>query len=97
MKQLLLAVTLSLVSVSTFATSGVHTLTGSVIFTKIPGYPAVVVQENVTSDFMSEAACLGAKSAKEHGLFSAVASVTAGAASEGDIRKFVNLQCVPKF
>lgn len=99
-KSLLVAVVLvvlSLVSVGAFATSGVHTLTGSIIFTKIPGNVNVMIQENVNSDFMSEAACLGAKSAKEHSTFSPLASVTAGAPSEGDIRKFVNLQCVPKF
>ena len=98
MKQIILAAVLSLVSVGAFATvQAPHVLSGSIIYTKIPGSVSAMVQENVEVDFLSESACTGAKTAKEHGSFSPLASVTAGAASEGDIRKFVNLQCLPKF
>lgn len=74
-----------------------HVLSGSIIYVAIPGSPSAIVQENVEVDFLSESACTGAKTAKEHGGFSPLASVTNGAKSEGDIRKFVNLQCLPKF
>lgn len=100
MKQIILAVVLSLVSVGAFATPPnltPHVLSGSIIYVAIPGSPAAVVQENVEVDFLSESACAGAKTAKEHSAFSPLASVTNGAKSEGDIRKFVNLQCLPKF
>lgn len=96
MKQLLLAVVLMVLMVGAASAADTHTLSGSVIYISVPGATTTPLIENVNVNFYSESACNGAKVLKEHGVFSAYASVTAGAKSEGDIRKYVNVQCLPK-
>lgn len=95
-KSLLGVLFLSVLMVGVASAAVTHTLSGSVIYIAIPGVTNTPLIENVNVNFYSEAACNGAKVLKEHGAFSAYASVTNGAKSGGDILKYVNLQCLPK-
>jgi len=93
MKKVLFALCLIAISGSAFATG--HRLTGAVILNKVPGSNLETLAVQYNARFASLADCNAAISTIEHATFSPFAQVTKGGKSEGDIQKFVFLQCLP--
>lgn len=93
MKKVLFALCLIAISGSAFAAG--HQLTGAVILNKVPGSNLETPAVQYNAKFASLADCNAAISTIEHATFSPYAQVTKGGKSEGDIQKFVFLQCLP--
>lgn len=93
MKKVLFALCLAAISCSAMATS--YQLTGAVVFNKVPGSSIETPTVQYNAKFASQSDCTAAISAIEHATFSPYAQVTKGGKSEGDIQKFVFLQCLP--
>lgn len=95
MKKLLFALCLVTLSAHAFAVNVPHQLTGAVIVSKVPGSAIETPTINYNARMNSYAACTSAVQAIEHATFSPYPQVTNGGKSEGDIQKFVFLQCLP--
>lgn len=93
MKKALFA--LCLFAASNMAFAAAHQLTGAVVFNKVPGSAIETPTVQYNARFASQNDCIAAISAIEHATFSPYAQVTKGGKSEGDIQKFVFLQCLP--
>ena len=93
MKKALLALILLAASNVAFATA--HQLTGAVVLNKVPGSSIETPAVQYSVRFGTLAKCNDAINTIEHATFSPYAQVTKGGKSEGDIQKFVFLQCLP--
>lgn len=93
MKKALFA--LCLFAASSMAFAAAHQLTGAVVLNKVPGsaIETPTVQYNVR--FPTIDGCTAAINTIQHATFSLYGQVTNGGKSEGDIQKFVFLQCLP--
>lgn len=97
MKQLLLAVVLSVLMVGAVsATNVAHTMVGGVIVTKITGATTTTPSIEYNVPFPSLALCESAVAKVEQAFFSPTVAVTQGLTSPGDARKLVFLQCVAR-